>query len=314
MQTSQPESVELSQPCPLLPGKCEQCRKPLDAARFALWCDHAKKRRSCQHLVCGTCRGIMMGWPTKNCPNSACNKRFNAIQDVIRPNASTTAEFFKFVNHTGSGKITKQELADWYQTNFDIPSDEAMVLIQSNWHHWDIPKSHSFLKGGWFRSKDQGDLDVDEFAAAHEFMKSSLAAAAGVSSVHATLPSLPRGTKRSQPEDSLTEGVLRNVAQKKQVQSQELQQKLKSGAGREWFTYFDFDKSGELSKSELTTALLHTFAGSHQMTRDKITAIVDGVWDSIDTDGSGAIQFEEFQMLREAIVAQLRHEEVATGV
>lgn len=246
----------------------------------------------------------MTGWPEKNCPNSACNKRFNAIQDVIRPNASTTAEFFKFVNHTGSGKITKQELADWYLTNFDIPSDEAMVLIQNNWHHWDIPKSHSILKGGWFRSKDQGDLDVDEFAAAHEFMKSSFAAAAGVR----------RGIKRPQPEDSLTEGVLHHVAQKKQVQSQELQQKLKSGAGREWFTHFDSDKSGELSKSELTNALLQTFVGSHQMTRDKISAIVDGVWDSIDTDGSGAIHFEEFQMLREAIVAQLRHEEVATGV
>lgn len=205
---------------------------------------------------------------------------------------------------------------DWYTTNFDIPSDEAMVLIQSNWHHWDIPKSHSFLKGGWFRSKDQGDLDVNEFASAHEFMKSAFAtaAAAGVTSVHATLPSLPRGTKRSQPEDSLTESVLRNVAQKRQVQSQELQQKLKSGAGREWFTHFDFDKSGELSKSELTTALLQTFGGSHQMSRDKITAIVGGVWDSIDADGSGAIQFEEFQMLREAMVAQLQHEEGGTGV
>jgi len=109
---------------------------------------------------------------------------------------------------------------------------------------------------------------------------------------------------------------MRNVAQKKLIQSEDLQHKLSNNVdkGREWFNHFDFDKSGELEKGELTTALLQTFMGSHQMTREKITGIVDGVWDAIDTDGSGSVHFDEFQLLREALIAQLSHDRVTKAV
>lgn len=331
--------MEPAQPQPLAPGKCEQCRKPLEADRFALWYDHAKNRRSCEHLVCGTCRGMMASWRSQTCPNSKCKKCFSDVQDSLGPGTASTQNFFKFVNYTETGRITKEELADWYTTNFSMTLEDAMNAINSNWQLWDVPKSHSFLKLGWLRSKDQGNLDIDEFAPVQEFMKQSLArslalkegalaAAAIVPSASAQPASTDSiassshgsqslGQKRSHAEaDTLTEGVLRNVARRKLTQSEELQSKLSNSIdkGRAWFEHFDRDRSGELEKVELTNALLQTFMGSHKVAQEQITSIVDGIWDAIDTDGSGSVNFDEFQMLREAIVEQLRHEKVANAV
>lgn len=267
---------------------------------------------------------MMGGWRRQHCPNSKCDKRFHAVQDALDPSRASAEEFFKFINHTETGRITQDELAAWYSTNFTMTSADAMKAIQTNWKLWDVPKNHSFLKLGWLRSKDQGDLDMDEFRQVHEFMKESLAISLTSTAVppvaelksESISPEL-RGEKRPRSEaDSLTDGVLRKVAQRKQVQSEDLQCKLRSNTdkGREWFDHFDFDKSGELSKPELITALLQTFMGSHQMTREKITDIVNGVWDAIDTDGDGSVRFDEFQVLREALIAQLNHERVARAV
>jgi len=304
----------------LAPGKCEQCRIPLDAERFALWHDHATKQRSCAHLVCGTCRGIMCSWPKQHCPNSTCDKRFYAIQDALNPSTATAEELFKFVNYSGSGRITKEELVDWYTTNFNMTRSDVRNAIDSNWQLWDVPKNRPFSQLGWFRSKDQGDLDIDEFPPVQDFMNGSLSrslTSTPAGRIQVSVPTAcaePHGEKRSRPEtDTLTDGVLRNVAQRKQVQSQELQCCLgdHSDKGLKWFNHFDFDKSGELSKPELITALLQTFMGSHQMSREKITSLVNGIWDAIDTDGSGSVHFDEFQILREALIAQLDHDGVA---
>lgn len=195
-----------------------------------------------------------------------------------------------------------------------------MSLIESNWKAWDVPQKRPFFSLGWFRSEDQGDLDMEEFKSVQEFMKESLARSLApspassptVSTGTASTPE-PRGQKRSHSEaDDLVQGVLRNVAQKKQVQSEELQCQLRevTDKGRQWFVYFDTDKSGELSRDELTNALLQTFMGSHEMTREKITSIVNAIWDAIDTDGGGSVSFDEFQILREALLAQLNHEQV----
>merc|ERR1711865_1237263 len=135
--------------------------------------------------------------------------------------------------------------------------------------------------GGWIRSKDQGDLDKDEFPPVQEFMKDSLARSLALSPVASATGSTPVTSeqcvkKRRNPEaDALTEGVLRNVAQKKQAQSEELQQELSNNndKGREWFDHVDFDKSGKLSKEEVRTALLQTLIGSHSITREKITVL-----------------------------------------
>jgi len=312
MQPAQP--TQPTQPSSLEPGNCEQCRKPLDSLRFCLWYDFAKKRRSCEHIVCGTCRGIMMGWARQHCPVSDCNKRFCSIQDAVSPSTATIEEFFKFVNYTETGRISKDELVAWYITNFDTTWDDAMANIDCNWQLWDVPKNRSFL--GWVRPKDQGDLDMDEFPPVQEFMKNSLARSFALSPVAAATSSTavssePRGKKRCNAEvDNFTEGVLRNVAQKKQVHSDELQQKLSNNndKGREWLDDFDFDKSGKLSKEELTTALLQTLIGSHRITGKEVAAIVDGCWDAIDTDGGGSVDFDEFQGLREPLMAQLHHD------
>lgn len=312
MQPAQPSSLE--------PGKCEQCRKPLDSVRFSLWYDFAKTRRSCQHIVCGTCRGMMGGWSKQHCPRSDCGKRFHSIQDAFCPGTASTEDFFKFVNYTGSGKISKDELAAWYTTNFDMTWDDAMIAIDGNWQLWDVPKNHSFL--GWLRSTDQGDLDKDEFPPVQEFMKDSLARSLALSpvaspTVSTPVTSEPHGKKRRNPDaDALTEGVLRNVAQKKQAQSEELQQKLSNNndKGREWFDHFDFDKSGNLSTEEVRSALLQTLMGSHNITREQITSLVDGIWDAIDTDGGGSVDFAEFQGLREPLMAQLYHERVTKAI
>jgi len=69
-----------------------------------------------------------------------------------------------------------------------------------------------------------------------------------------------------------------------------------------------------LEKDELTAALLKTFLGSHKITREQITSIVDSVWDAIDTDGSGSVHFDEFQTLRGAVIAQLNHERASQAV
>lgn len=318
-----------TQPQTLALGKCEQCRDALKVHRFALWYDHPKRKRSCAHLVCGTCRGIMNSWNKPHCPNSKCGKRFYAIQDAICPSTDSLDDFFKFVDVNQTGRVTRDELAVWYTTNFDITQDAAMNMISSNWHCWDVPKSHSFLAGGWFRPKDEGDLDKDEFKAVQEFMGESLKRSLAISSAAASsVPSSsspaaasssdPRGTKRSPPRDSessaLTEGVLRNVAQKKAIQSEELQRKLSTNKGREWFDHFDLDKSLKLEKGEIITALLQTFMGSHGMNRETTTSIVENVWDAIDADGGGSVDFDEFQMLREAMVAQLSQDKVNAAV
>merc|ERR1719461_755685 len=121
--------MEPAQPRLLAPGKCEQCRRPLDDDRFALWFDHASKQRSCEHLVCGTCRGIMCGWRRRECPNSKCGKRFNMIQDAITPDVASAPDFFDFVNHTETGRITKGELCDWYITNFSMSPEDATGMV-----------------------------------------------------------------------------------------------------------------------------------------------------------------------------------------
>jgi len=256
----------------------------------------------------------MCGWPRQECPNSNCKKRFYAVQDAVGPDTASTEDFFNFVNHTRTGRITKEELADWYTTNFIMTREDAMSVVDENWQFWDTPKNHPFLKLGWFRPKDQGDLDKDEFPPVQEFMRESLARSLASAAVPAggaaasTEPSEPRGQKRPRPDaEDFTAGVLRSVARRALVESEELQRMLSNNAtkGREWFDHFDFNKSGELERSELTTALLQTFVGSHRMTCEGITSIVDGVWDAIDCDGSGSIHFREFQVLREAVMAQL---------
>jgi len=341
------------QPDPLPVGKCEQCHKTFDGTRFSLWYDFSKKRRSCEHLVCGPCRGSMSSWQKPLCPNSACQKRFYSIYESLCPAKASTEDFFLFINYNWTGRITKEELAAWYMANFDIESDDAMAIINGQWHLWDVPKNRSFLQLGWFRPQDQGDLDKEEFKEVQPFLAESLSrslaaaaaapAAAPAAAAHATASQPPaevggdvppggsstsgpsesveldgKGLKRprSKDADDFADGMLRRVAQKTLSNSKELQEQLRNNSdrGRSWFDFFDRDKSGELEKNELTTALLQTFLGSHKITREQITSIVESIWDAIDTDGSGSIHFGEFQTIREAVIAQLNHERVTEAV
>merc|ERR1719277_2946999 len=105
----------------------------------------------------------MSGWRDKRCPNSKCAKRFCSIQDALSPSTASAEDFFKYVNCSQSGRITKDELIAWYSTNFSMPRDDSAKMIDDNWHLWDIPKKHSFFRLGFLRPKDQGDLDLDEF-------------------------------------------------------------------------------------------------------------------------------------------------------
>lgn len=249
------------------------------------------------------------------CPSNNCGQDFNAIQDALSPSTASAQCFFKFVNYTQTGRITKEELADWYTSNFYMTSEDAMNLINRNWQFWDVPKNRSFVKLGWFRSKDQGDLDIDEFPPVQEFMKESLARS--LAAIPTSGSSDSKGVKRAHSEiERLKEDILDGVAKKKRIESEELQRKLRNNVekGRTWFDQFDFDKSGKLEKRELTAALLQTFLGTHKVTREHIESIVDAIWDALDTDCSGSVDFDEFQMLREIVVAQLLHDQVANAV
>jgi len=294
----------------------------------------------------------MNSWQKPLCPNSRCQKRFYSISEALCPDTASTKDFFLFINYTGTGRITKEELAAWYTANFCMESDDAMAIINGKWHLWDVPQSRSFLQLGWFRSQDRGDLDQEEFKAVQPFLAESLsrslaaaAAAPPQPASQAELTDQPpaadhqqvpidamepvrsptdsvepegKGLKRSRSKvgDDFADGMWRRVEQKTLSDSKELQQQLSNNAdrGRNWFDLFDCDKSGELEKDELTTALLKTFLGSHKITREQITSIVDSVWDAIDTDGSGSVHFGEFQTLREAVMAQLNHERVTQAV
>jgi len=273
----------------------------------------------------------MSGWRNAQCPNAQCGKRFYSIQDAVEPRTASTQDFFKFINYSQTGRVSKDELIDWYMTNFNTTREDVAQTIDENWHLWDVPKNRSFFSLGWFRSKDQGDLDTEEFPAVQEFMSDSLArslastttaaptagqsAPVSEATVAPVSTSEPRGEKRARSEaDSLVEGFQRNVAQKKLEQAMELQRKLKENNGLEWFNHFDFDKSVELERKELTTALLQTLMGTHKVTREQITSIVDSVWDAIDADGSGSVHFQEFQMLREALIAQLDLDKVTKAI
>jgi Ca2+-binding EF-hand superfamily protein len=254
------------------------------------------------------------------CPNSKCGKRFYSIHEALSPGTACTEDFFKFVNLSATGRITKEELVAYYTTNTSIGEEEAINMIDANWKFWDVPKSHSFWALGFLRPKDQGDLDKDEFVSVQQFMAESLSlslaqkAPLSLPEAPEVAPTEARGKKRPHPDsDALTAGVLRHVAQKTKSKSEDLQRKLRdnSDKGRAWFDNFDFDKSGKLEKGEVTTALVKTFLGSHQVKREQIVSIIDGIWDMIDSDGSGSIDFEEFQTIREALVAQMNHEIVS---
>jgi len=276
---------------------------------------------------------MMCGWSRQECPNSKCGKRFRMIQDAPSPDTASAADFFDFVNRTRTGRVTKEELRDWYTTNFSLAAEDAAGMVDGNWHFWDVPKDRPFLEGGWLRSKDQGDLDRGEFLPVQEFMKESLARSRAPTTA-APAPALPaapaapcgpapaahdgtpagRGQKRpSADADAFAEGLMRNVAQKKLRESEELQRQLSNDLdrGREWFNHFDFNGSGQLERGELITALLQTLMGNRQVSREQITSIVSGIWDAVDSDGTGSVSFGEFQLLREAVTAQLRHDAAA---
>ena len=51
----------------------------------------------------------------------------------MSPSTATTKKFFKSVNYTKAGRISKDELAAWYNTNLDMTGDDAMIAIDRNW-------------------------------------------------------------------------------------------------------------------------------------------------------------------------------------
>jgi len=54
--------------------------------------------------------------------------------------------------------------------------------------------------------------------------------------------------------------------------------------------------------------------GSYNMTRDVITENVNHIWEAIDTDGGGSVCFDEFQPLRESLVAQMNQDQLPNRV
>lgn len=171
-----------------------------------------------------------------------------------------------------------------------------------------------------FRSKDQGDLDIDEFPPVHEFLKELfMKQDFKRESCEGQQDSVRSRHKRSHAEISagnLADDITRNVIQRKSEHAKELQRKLADtkDAGRGWFDHFDKDKNGSLEKGELTNALFQTFAGDYIITREKITSTVDGVWDFIDKDGSGSVDFNEFKVLRDAVLSQLKVDRVNAAI
>jgi Ca2+-binding EF-hand superfamily protein len=79
---------------------------------------------------------------------------------------------------------------------------------------------------------------------------------------------------------------------------------------REWFSYWDEDKSGSLSKAEVVRALAKSFRMYH-MRQEDVRAIVDAIWDIFDDDRSGMISQGEFLRedgLGETITAAMVHD------
>jgi hypothetical protein len=260
----------------------------------------------------------------------SCKEEFVDIEEAVDPDTGSAEDLFKYVNLSGSGRITKDELVDWFTEEFDISHVDASSCVNANWNAWDEPKRKQWF--GFIRPLDQGDLDLEEFQTVKLFMsevfKASQAASQGTSAIGASASSgadavaiaaaaprpesplpEPRGQKRPIPEPAF-QTFERQTKQKSLARSKDRQQKLRDNDGRAWFDEFDCDKNGSLSRSELIKAFVETVTGTHNITSATITGIVDSIWSTIDTDDSGSVDFDEFQMLRESFVAQLDQDAV----
>jgi hypothetical protein len=75
---------------------------------------------------------------------------------------------------------------------------------------------------------------------------------------------------------------------------------------REWFRYFDSNRTGRLDRGEVARAFAATFGASLDM--NVLNAILGQLWPLFDRDGSGTVEEAEFLApggLCETIVAQL---------
>ena len=140
---------------------------------------------------------------------------------------------------------------------------------------------------------------MGEFPPVQEFRKVSLARSFALSPVASAIASTPvtsnpcGKTCCNLEVDDLIEAVRRNVAQKKQVQSEVLQQKLSNAndKGHEWFDHFEFDKSGKLSQEALKSALSQTLVASQSITRGNshLSSIASGMRWTLTAEGPSTL-------------------------
>ena len=82
-------------------------------------------------------------------------------------------------------------------------------------------------------------------------------------------------------------------------------------AAQLYFSVFDMDEDGHICKDELALVvdcLLHDGAG-HVFLDEDSTDGIDEMFNSIDTDGNGFINYEEFKLFYETILTSSRMED-----
>lgn len=258
----------------------------------------------CHHKFCLTCRDKVearkQGWVSngEGCPE--CEKPFAKLVDAALPSGEAK-EFFRHVNISGGGKISQAELSAWITSFFDVSAAEAADVVEQRWPAWDTETRGWVSRKLLRRDAKDGTLDPDEFAEAQRFLADIEQETRRGRKRPLDDPAAEPAPKVPRPEPA-PGSSLRAQGLLDRMQTTGLLSKLKEGDGSLWFTYFDRDSSGKLSKDEVVDAMVETLREC-RMTPEDARSIVDGVWDIVDHDRSQEIEVgSEFARLREMLL------------
>lgn len=320
MAQPSPESTSpMAQPAPESPvmlqvGRCACCYEYMDARKGMKCLVDKYGLPVCHHKFCVSleCRKALeerksaMLSSGKGCPGclekagTSEFRSFAQLSTVVLPTDDAKG-FFESINLSQTGSITKDEVAGFISSYFEVTFAAAMNMVTKKWPHWDTNQRSVLRRGFGLFNPTDGKLDKVEFETARAYLADL------VQNIKVPYQA-DVGLKRSLVDDVPSQQFeVRNVRQRvldfqSNMQSDLLLNLLRNAAAT-WFEKYDTDGSGTISKNELKDALAATLAG--KLSEDATKSVVEGLWDSIDTDASTQLNFKEFMNFREVLLGNI---------